>query len=78
MSNKEEYNDIPVHFCRSCLSLAIMRMESEIPVDEYCNKCTSTDIGVATLDEWDAMYEKKYKVKFINTKRVKNGEERDR
>ena len=41
---KEEYNKIPVYYCKHCGSLAIMTMP-ENP-DDYCDKCGSTDIGI--------------------------------
>ena len=36
----------------------------------YCGEdaCGSTDIGTATIEEWEAMYNKKYKKKFANKK----------
>lgn len=47
---KEEYNKIPVYYCKHCGSLAIMTMP-ENP-DDYCDKCGSTDIGKASIEGW--------------------------
>ena len=47
---KDEYNAIPVYYCKHCGSLAIMTMP-ELP-DDYCDKCGSTDIGKASIEAW--------------------------
>ena len=56
---KEEYNQIPVFYCRKCLSLKIRNVE-RIDNSEYCDDCGSTDIAQASVDEWDAMYVARY------------------
>ena len=62
---KEEYNKEPVFYCADCLSLAIMGVTG---VDDasYCDKCGSTNIKKASIDEWQSLYEKKYGFKFLN------------
>lgn len=62
---KEEYNKEPVFYCADCLSLAIMGVTG---VDDasYCDKCGSTNIEKASIDEWQTLYEKKYGFKFLN------------
>lgn len=47
---KEEYNSIPVYYCKHCGSLAIMTAP-ELPED-YCDKCGSTTIGKASIEAW--------------------------
>ena len=48
---KEEYNDVPVWFCDTCLSLNILNSSgSEKDIDNdivpcYCGSCGSTDIA---------------------------------
>jgi Fe2+ or Zn2+ uptake regulation protein len=32
----------------------------------YCDKCGSTNIEKASIDEWQSLYEKKYGFKFLN------------
>ena len=62
---KEEYNSIPVYYCKECLSLAVMnvaRMEDAC----YCDACGGTDIGKTSIEEWEAMYQKKYGFKYLN------------
>ena len=56
---KEEYNQIPVFYCRKCLSLKIRDVE-HIDNSEYCDDCGSTDIAQASVDEWKAMYVARY------------------
>ena len=58
MSNIE-YNNEPVFYCKDCLSLKIRDVE-HIDDSEYCDECGSTDIGTASIEEWDAMYVAKY------------------
>lgn len=47
---KEEYNSIPVYYCKHCGSLAVMAIP-ELPED-YCDKCGSTTIGKASIEAW--------------------------
>ena len=58
MSNTE-YNSEPVFYCKDCLSLKIRDVE-HIDNSEYCDDCGSTDIGTASIEEWDAKYVAKY------------------
>jgi hypothetical protein len=51
MIDKEEYNDDPVWYCRSCLSLKIKNFGDDEMVPCYCAACSSTDVGTATIDE---------------------------
>ena len=57
--NKMEYNNVPVFYCKNCLSLLIRDVE-HIDNSEYCDECGSTDIGTASIEDWDAMYVAKY------------------
>ncbi len=68
--NNEELNDDQVWYCRTCLSLKVMNLGDFEMVPCYCGveSCGSTDIGVTTFEEWDLMYQKKYKRKYINKK----------
>lgn len=47
---KEEYNRLPVYYCKSCGSLKIMTMPGLS--DDYCDICGSTNIGKANIDIW--------------------------
>ena len=64
-SPKEEYNDIPVHYCTECLSLAVMRVTGMEDAC-YCDKCGSTDIAKSNIKEWEALYEKRHGFTYLN------------
>ena len=57
-----EYNDIPVHYCKKCLSLKILIFNNEV---DYCGDCSSADVGVDHIDD---VLEKQNKVKLANKK----------
>lgn len=64
-TEKNIYNDEPVHYCKTCLSLRIM----EVPFVEdtlFCDDCNSTEIGTCSIEEWEEMFKNKYGHKFIN------------
>lgn len=44
----EEYNNIPVHYCKNCLSLKIFVFDKDT---DYCGDCGGADIGTAHIDE---------------------------
>lgn len=56
-----------VEYCKSCLSLAILDDE----VEPFCNVCGSTDIGFATIEEWQEMYVRRHGSSYINDKSKK-------
>jgi len=66
---KEEYNELPVHFCKKCLSLAVMRLStSENRVGygvDYCNECGNTVIGMTHIGVWEDMYKEFYDKPYI-------------
>lgn len=59
---KQDYNSIPVHYCKHCLSLAIKGIGDNEDLD-YCEQCGSVDIEVCTIDEWEELYKKQHKGK---------------
>ena len=56
MEEKVNYNDIPVYYCKHCLSLLV---KCDAPID-YCDNCSSTDIGCCSLEEYDTMHLKRF------------------
>lgn len=52
----EDYNSEPVFYCRSCLSLRIRGVDD----CEYCDVCSSTDIGQCSIKEWEELYKSKF------------------
>lgn len=53
------YNDEPVFYCKSCLSLKIKTIPMMSGFD-YCDKCGSTNIGETSIQEWEKLYIEKY------------------
>lgn len=50
-----EYNNIPVKYCKHCLSLAIKGIQSTEEFD-YCDTCGSVDIAECSIEEWEELY----------------------
>lgn len=55
--SKEEYNKIPVVYCKNCLSLKIRILSDNV---DYCDKCGCTDTDSTDIESWREMYKKKY------------------
>lgn len=58
------YNEEPVFYCKRCLSLRIMNIP-KVEDSDFCDTCNGTDIGQATIEEWEKMYEEKYHHKYL-------------
>lgn len=54
--SKEEYNTIPVVYCKNCMSLKIMILGGM----DYCDDCGCTDINATDIASWEEMYIKKH------------------
>lgn len=63
-SPKEDYNNIPVHYCRECLSLKVMRVAG-IEDAAYCEDCGCTNTCEASIEEWDNLYKAKNGFSFL-------------
>ena len=63
---KEEYNNIPVHYCKECLSLKVMGV---VGMEEacYCDDCGCTDIEQTSIEEWEQLYKKKHGFIYLNS-----------
>lgn len=55
--SNEDYNSIPVAYCKNCLSLKIVILEDNI---DYCDECGSTNIDSTDIESWEEIYKKKY------------------
>lgn len=66
MGEENNYNDEPVFYCKSCLSLKIMSIPS-MDDSEYCDECSSTDIGQCNIEEWEQMYKERYGHSYLET-----------
>lgn len=62
---KEEYDKIPIHYCKECLSLAVMRVAGMNDAC-YCDKCGSTDIEVTDIEAWRELYRERHGFDFLN------------
>lgn len=61
-----DYDQIPVLYCKNCLSLKIRN----IPVVEdsdYCDDCGSTDTGECLIEEWETLYKSRYGHKYLDS-----------
>lgn len=69
---KIDYNDIPVSYCKHCLSLRIKLMDEEHDEDflEYCDDCGGTDIEQTDIHTWERMYEDKYKRNYLTGEKI--------
>lgn len=46
-----EYNEVPVFYCKDCFSLAIMSYLNT----SYCKHCSSTNIGKSSFEDWEKL-----------------------
>lgn len=56
------YNDIPVYYCKSCLSLAIQIIGNVEDGDSVCLHCNRTDIDTTDIFTWRELWKEKYGV----------------
>lgn len=54
-------DDDKVTYCANCYSLSIKEEDGL----ELCTKCGCLDTHTATFEEWEALYENRYKKKFV-------------
>lgn len=67
--DSSNYNDEPVFYCKSCLSLKIKTVASGLDLD-YCDECGSTDIGQTDIETWRRLYKERYGFDYL-TKELK-------
>lgn len=73
--SKEEYNNEPVFYCKSCLSLRVKQVMAGLDLD-YCDECGSTDIEEIDIESWRSMYRERYGFDYLsNYKNKYNGRE---
>lgn len=78
ITKKENYNSVPVTYCKTCLSLHIKdvtfpRSDNSEPVETqkpealvgYCLSCSNTDLDEIQISEWEEIYEERYGEKFL-------------
>lgn len=54
---KEDYNAIPVVYCKQCLSLKVMILDEST---DYCDDCGCTNTESTDIESWRKMWEEKY------------------
>lgn len=62
---KEQCNDEPVFYCKSCLSLKVKTVVVGSDLD-FCDECGSTDIGQAHIEEWRRLYKERYGFDYLD------------
>lgn len=63
----EEYNSIPVLYCKKCLSLKVMNLVGMEDFD-YCDECGTTDIGETDIETWKKFYKERYGFNYLDRK----------
>ena len=72
---KQDYNNEPVCYCKTCLSINIKTVEFEPNKSgearnvDYCVPCSNTDMGEVHISEWKEMYNEKYGEDFLTSKK---------
>ncbi len=75
MSGKENYENEPVTYCKTCMSIHIKTIEFEKGPDgearevDYCVPCGNTDLETVFSPEWEDLYAEKYGEKFLTVKK---------
>ena len=76
MKDSIKKNDDPIYYCKTCLSISIKTIEFEKGPNgeekglDYCTCCNCSDIGKASLETWNMLYEEKYGEVFLNQKKT--------
>ena len=71
ITKKQDSNNEPVIYCKTCLSIRIKTVEFPETKQEvdYCLACSNTDLGSAHISEWEDMYEERYGEKFLKLRK---------
>lgn len=77
MDNLEDYNDEPVFYCKSCLSLRIKAVSTWQDLD-YCDECGSTDVAQTDIETWRSLYKKRYGFDYLTEELNNNGRDKKR
>lgn len=72
MNSTNEYNDEPVLYCKSCLSLRIKTVVAGLNLD-YCDVCGSTEIDQTHISNWEELHRKTYGFDYLTNKLNDNG-----
>ena len=64
LNTENEYNKLPVFYCKYCLSLNIRNINDDEDLD-YCDTCGATEIEKCQIEEWESLYETRYGHKYV-------------
>lgn len=64
ITKQDNYNNVPVDYCKTCLSLKIKDIKN--PSQGFCISCGNTSIGKIHIEEWEDKYVERYGVKFLD------------
>lgn len=66
-----QYNDIPVYYCKRCLSLKVITVDmGDDQSFDYCDECGCTDIGETNIYDWEIQFSNKYGRDFTTGNKV--------
>lgn len=71
----EQFNDEPVYYCKSCLSLRIRTVAVDSDLD-YCDCCGSTDIGKSHIEEWRRLFRERNGYDYMDNNIDSNGRQK--
>jgi hypothetical protein len=88
ITKKENYNNVPVTYCKTCLSLHVKDVtfprsddDEEEPKPEaivgYCVPCGNTELESVQITEWEELYAEKYDEPFIKQRVNERVQRRD-
>lgn len=64
---KEQYNDVPVFYCKECLSLNVRSvLASGILELDYCDDCGGTIMEETHIEKWKELYKERYGFDYLN------------
>jgi hypothetical protein len=77
ITKTSDYNNVPVEYCKTCLSLHLKEVKFEGQLDlttgkersvVYCIPCGNTTIERSHITEWEDFYQAKYGESFLAKK----------
>lgn len=71
VTKKQDFNNVPVSYCTTCLSLAIVDVNLSSKEDDkpklcYCNNCSNAEVAEAHISEWEEKYEARFGKKYLD------------
>lgn len=70
VTKKEDYNNILVEYCKTCLSLKAMMLsygKNLISDVTYCGDCGNSEMDSCHIEEYNKMYKEKYKKDYLDS-----------